>query len=99
MTAATMLLLRLALADPQAAGPGPRITSPEWASAAAEFKLRRGVNQTPPGDGDPHRPAAMRSSTIEWLIELAEIPVRGWRKGFLAGIFDAEGSYQRRSCV
>ena len=31
--------------------------------------------------------------TIEWLIGWPENPSLDWRKGFLAGIFDAEGSY------
>jgi DNA repair photolyase len=31
--------------------------------------------------------------TIEWLIGWPENPASDWRKGFLAGIFDAEGSY------
>jgi DNA repair photolyase len=43
--------------------------------------------------------AAIRTSrrdevqTIEWLIGWPENPTLDWRKGFLAGIFDAEGSY------
>jgi DNA repair photolyase len=31
--------------------------------------------------------------TIEWLIGWPDNPSANWRKGFLAGIFDAEGSY------
>jgi DNA repair photolyase len=31
--------------------------------------------------------------TIEWLISWPENPTLDWRKGFLAGIFDVEGSY------
>ena len=31
--------------------------------------------------------------TIEWLIGWPDNPPADWRKGFLAGIFDAEGSY------
>ncbi len=30
---------------------------------------------------------------IKWLIEWPRSPAPDWRKGFLAGIFDAEGSY------
>jgi DNA repair photolyase len=43
--------------------------------------------------------AAIRASrrddvrTIEWLIGWPQEPDIDWRKGFLAGIFDAEGSY------
>jgi DNA repair photolyase len=33
--------------------------------------------------------------TIEWLIGWPQDPSPDWRKGFLAGIFDAEGSYSR----
>ena len=31
--------------------------------------------------------------TIQWLIDWPREPSPDWRKGFLAGIFDAEGSY------
>ena len=31
--------------------------------------------------------------TIEWLVGWPDNPSADWRKGFLAGIFDAEGSY------
>jgi DNA repair photolyase len=31
--------------------------------------------------------------TIQWLIGWPQAPSPDWRKGFLAGIFDAEGSY------
>jgi len=47
------------------------------------------------------RMAAIRTSsrdqvrTIEWLIEWPLAPSPDWRKGFLAGCFDAEGSYSR----
>jgi len=34
-----------------------------------------------------------RVQRIEWLIGWPEDPTPDWRKGFLAGIFDAEGSY------
>src|SRR5580692_6116929 len=46
-----------------------------------------------------HPMAAIRTSrrdevrTIEWLIGWPENPTLDWRKGFLAGIFDAEGGY------
>jgi DNA repair photolyase len=33
--------------------------------------------------------------TIEWLIGWPDNPSADWHKGFLAGIFDAEGSYSR----
>src|SRR5262249_20974689 len=32
---------------------------------------------------------------IEWLIRWPTSPSLDWQKGFLAGIFDAEGSYRR----
>jgi DNA repair photolyase len=51
-------------------------------------------------ESDSRRPiTAIRTSrrddvrTIEWLIGWPENPSLDWRKGFLAGIFDAEGSY------
>jgi DNA repair photolyase len=33
--------------------------------------------------------------TIEWLVGWPDNPASDWRKGFLAGIFDAEGSFSR----
>ena len=36
-----------------------------------------------------------RVRTIEWLIGWPDNPSADWRKGFLAGIFDAEGSYSQ----
>jgi DNA repair photolyase len=33
--------------------------------------------------------------TIQWLIDWPQNPAPDWHKGFLAGIFDAEGSYSR----
>ncbi|HEY2575489.1 MAG TPA: intein-containing Rv2578c family radical SAM protein [Streptosporangiaceae bacterium] len=50
--------------------------------------------------GDGRKPmAAIRTSArdqvrfIEWLIQWPGIPSPDWRRGFLAGIFDAGGSY------
>jgi DNA repair photolyase len=37
--------------------------------------------------------------TIQWLIGWPDNPSVDWRKGFLAGIFDAEGSYSRVSAL
>jgi DNA repair photolyase len=37
--------------------------------------------------------------TIGWLIGWPDNPSADWRKGFLAGIFDAEGSYSRVSAL
>jgi len=37
--------------------------------------------------------------TIEWLIDWPQEPDLDWRKGFLAGIFDAEGSFPRGGVV
>jgi DNA repair photolyase len=37
--------------------------------------------------------------TIEWLIGWPHEPSPDWRKGFLAGIFDAEGSFPRGGVV
>jgi DNA repair photolyase len=36
-----------------------------------------------------------RVRTIRWLIDWPSDPEPGWLKGFLAGIFDAEGSYSQ----
>jgi len=37
--------------------------------------------------------------TIEWLAGWPDNPASDWRKGFLAGIFDAEGSFSRGRVV
>jgi DNA repair photolyase len=39
--------------------------------------------------------AADSVATIESLISWPDAPSPGWRRGFLAGVFDAEGSYRR----
>jgi DNA repair photolyase len=51
---------------------------------AAETATRRKVTAISTGRRDEVR-------TIEWLIDWPENPNPDWRRGFLAGIFDAEG--------
>jgi DNA repair photolyase len=84
-------LFRLALADPE----GLAKTSDYLAQAGigcAEFTFSH--------ETDRRRPmAAIRTNrrdqvrAIESLIGWPQDPTPDWRKGFLAGIFDAEGSY------
>jgi DNA repair photolyase len=51
--------------------------------------------------GTPQRMTAIRTAArdqvrfIEWLIRWPNSPSIDWQKGFLAGIFDAEGSYSQ----
>jgi DNA repair photolyase len=53
---------------------------------AEESSTRRRVMAISAGDRDKVR-------MIQWLIDWPQEPSPDWRKGFLAGIFDAEGSY------
>jgi len=53
---------------------------------AEESATRRRVMAISTGGRDKVR-------TIQWLIDWPPEPSQEWRKGFLAGIFDAEGSY------
>ncbi|MGH3190379.1 MAG: intein-containing Rv2578c family radical SAM protein [Streptosporangiaceae bacterium] len=86
-------VFRLALADPE----GLARTSDYLGQAGidcAEFTFSHAT--------DRRRPmAAIRTSrrdqvrAIESLIGWSQSPTADWRKGFLAGIFDAEGSYSR----
>jgi DNA repair photolyase len=82
---------RLALADPE----GLARTAGYLADAGIECKefvfseesaTRRRMTAIRAGGRD-------RIQTIEWLIGWPQEPSPDWRKGFLAGIFDAEGSY------
>jgi DNA repair photolyase len=57
-------------------------------TAAGTTGDRREVLALRTGGCDP-------ASFIEWLIRWPSVPSQDWRKGFLAGIFDAEGSYSR----
>ncbi|HZA26219.1 MAG TPA: LAGLIDADG family homing endonuclease, partial [Actinomycetota bacterium] len=67
---------------------------------AFEVPTQEFVFQAASANGSPLR--AIRTSrragveSIERAIEWPEKPSQGWTKGFLAGIFDAEGSYSQR---
>ncbi|MEA2482540.1 MAG: hypothetical protein QOC55_487, partial [Thermoleophilaceae bacterium] len=45
--------------------------------------------------GHAHKPATPRVERVRELIEWPRQATASWCRGFLAGIFDAEGSYQR----
>ena len=82
---------RLALADP------------EGLTRTADYLAREGIVCKEFTFADEsstrRRMTAIRTSRrdevqrIEWLLGWPEHPTPDWRKGFLAGIFDAEGSY------
>src|SRR5580658_5426953 len=82
---------RLALADP------------EGLTRTSHYLARVGIGCTGftfSQESAGRRPmAAIRTNrrdevrAIEWLIGWPQNPTADWRKGFLAGIFDAEGSY------
>jgi DNA repair photolyase len=84
---------RLALADP------------EELIRTADYLARAGIHCTEFTFGQEpetrRRMTAIRTSrrdeirTIEWLTGWPDDPSPDWREGFLAGIFDAEGSYSR----
>jgi DNA repair photolyase len=84
---------RLALADEEAL------------SRTSDYLARVGISTTEfkfaDATGPRRRIMAIRNSrrddvrTIDWLIGWPRSPSDDWRKGFLAGIFDAEGSCSR----
>jgi DNA repair photolyase len=84
---------RLALADP------------DGLIRTADYLARAGISCTEfvfsEESSARRRVTALRTSrhdeirTIEWLVSWPDEPSPDWRKGFLAGIFDAEGSYSR----
>jgi DNA repair photolyase len=86
-----ILSFRLALADQEALHrtrcylTGFGITTAEF-TFAAETQTRRRMTAIRTAAHDQVR-------TIQWLIRWPDAPSADWRKGFLAGIFDAEGSY------
>jgi DNA repair photolyase len=59
---------------------------------AEESATRRRIMAISAGGRDKVR-------TIQWLIDWPQEPSLDWRKGFLAGIFDAEGSFPRGGVV
>ncbi|MBV9205652.1 MAG: radical SAM protein, partial [Actinobacteria bacterium] len=87
------------------AGPG----GGEGRARAADYLARAGIGCTEfllsedPGPGEPcgrRRVTAIRTrgsgqvTTLEWLTGWPEDPGPDWRKGFLAGAFDACGDYR-----
>ena len=82
---------RLALTDPEGLARTADYLARVGIGCAGVHLLRR-VGHAPPDDGDPDQQRD-QVRTIEWLIGWPDNPGADWRKGFLAGIFDAEGSY------
>jgi DNA repair photolyase len=82
--------VRLALADPNVLGRAADYLSGMGATTsvftvAGATGPGRGMLAIRTGDCDP-------VSFIEWLIRWPSAPSQDWRKGFLAGVFDAEGN-------
>ena len=79
------------------------LTDEEGLARTADYLVRLGIGcrefNFAAESATRRRMTAIRTSrrdevrTIEWLIGWPQIPTPDWRKGFLAGIFDAEGSY------
>ena len=90
---------RLALADFEALRRAQLYLERGRRRRPREFAFCSGRRRPPRDARDPLRRAA---STFETITELIRVPVarraKDWRKGFLAGIFDAEGSLQRARC-
>ncbi len=79
------------------------LTDPEGLTRTADYLSRVGIRcrefTFAEESANRRRMTAIRTGrrdevrTIEWLIGWPTDPSADWRKGFLAGIFDAEGSY------
>ena len=79
------------------------LTDPEALTRTADYLTRVGIRcrefTFAEESATRRRVMAIRTGrrdevrTIEWLIGWPETPTLEWRKGFLAGICDAEGSY------
>ena len=79
------------------------LTDPEGLARTADYLTRVGIRcrefTFAEESATRRRMMAIRTGrrdevrTIEWLIGWPETPTLEWRKGFLAGICDAEGSY------
>ena len=79
------------------------LTDPEGLTRTADYLSRVGIRcrefTFAEESANRRRMTAIRTGrrdevrTIEWLIGWPDDPSADWRKGFLAGIFDAEGSY------
>ena len=81
------------------------LTDPEGLTRTADYLTRVGIRcrefTFAEESATRRRMMAIRTGrrdevrTIEWLIGWPDNPSADWRKGFLAGIFDAEGSYSQ----
>ncbi len=98
-------LFRLALAGP--AGQAVRARTADYLACAgigcADFILTEDPGRMDAGSWQPstrRRVTAIRTagpdqaSILEWLLSWPDHPGPDWRKGFLAGCFDARGSYR-----
>jgi DNA repair photolyase len=89
-TSSDVCQFRLALVDSEAlartskylAQDGIATSQITFSAATATRQLTRAIRTQ----------ARDQVSTMQWLIEWPAAPSPGWQKGFLAGIFDAEGS-------
>ena len=94
-------LFRLALADPA------RARTVDYLARAgigcADFTLTEEPGHMEPGCWQPstrRRVTAIRTAgadqarTLEWLLSWPDHPDSDWRKGFIAGCFDARGGYR-----
>ena len=83
---------RLALADLEALRARAVPTSLDAGVATDELRVRRRRRRPPRGQRRSARRRERRVERIRELIAWPLSPSDDWRKGFLAGIFDAEGS-------
>lgn len=86
-------MFRLALVDQEALDRSRRYLATEGVMTharpfVAQTERRRAMNAI-------HTAKAAQVRAVESLIETPTSPSLAWREGFLAGIFDAEGSYSR----
>ena len=100
-------LFRLALAEP--ASQAARARTADYLARAgigcADFTLTEEPGRMEAGSAQPsthRRVTAIRTAgadqarTLEWLLSWPDHPGPEWRKGFLAGCFDARGGYRDR---
>jgi DNA repair photolyase len=84
---------RLALVDSEALDRASRYLA-QAGIVTTEFTFAE-ASQTRQRMGAIRTQARDQVCAIQWLIEWPAAPSADWRKGFLAGIFDAEGSCSR----
>ena len=100
-------LFRLALAEP--ASQAARARTADYLArtgiGCADFTLTEERGRMEAGSAQPstyRRVTAIRTAgadqarTLEWLLSWPDHPGPEWRKGFLAGCFDARGGYRDR---